>query len=145
MLALLSLSFFLQPLLSSLILSSVLLLVSCLIHALGDFSILLYDSSIYLFVLHFFKGGIIREYLQDLTWAKWSVTVLVFIALRFPFSIDRTAKWLSPFWPTVCLSHVCRRRNALNDRSQLELLTRIVSAAWRTKLRVGNMSGSRSL
>lgn len=64
------------------------------------------------------------------------------MASRLSFLMDMIARSLRMSWLIVLLSHVCRRHNALKERSQLLLLTELARATCRKAFRVGNMSSS---
>ncbi len=74
--------------------------------------------------------------------ANRSITLSGFMPCRFFFSIDMIARSLSLSCPIVLLSHVCSRRKALKERSQLQLDTGMVRATCKTAFSVGNMSAS---
>lgn len=62
------------------------------------------------------------------------------MATSCSFSFDMTARSLSRSWPMLFLNHVWTQHKALKERSQLQLLTGMVRATWKTAFRVGNMS-----
>lgn len=88
--------------------------------------------------LFYFWAGSIRLYRRGFNWANLLITLSGLMSLSF--SIDMMARLLSQSWSMVLLNHVWRWRKALKERSQLQLLTGIVRATWKTASREGKIS-----